>query len=377
MKLKNLFIAVLAVCACVSCAKDAEKGSAPSGKKDAKLSVKTVTTKASTGTSTDKNELPGEAKINDLTAFIFNEEGTELFAMQRKTAREGEEVDAVEGIETTSFENISLVLVANSPIGVLNDISTVAELQAKLANLSAQNQENLTMSSPVITTETYLYMGENYIGYGNEHQNMDNLSDPIVLTRIAARISLVGTKTKFAGTELEGRTVSIDSIYLANVKATSKYFSIQDWGSVETNTGLVYDAKAAGTTDRIAAGSTAVDYLHAAIGKEVSDNSPANQIIGSLYTFENTLEAMPTILIMRATLLANDSYKAETRYFPIVINPKGSTTANHELVKRNYVYKIRATITDKSFTNDPANAALDLKVTVAEWGVVNQDVDIE
>ena len=375
MKLRNLFIAFLVVCACASCAKDAEKGPGTPTNKDAKLSVKYIATKADTGTSGDKNELPGEAEINNLTAFLFNETGTELFAMQRQTARAGEELSGVDGIETSAFENISFVLVANTPEGVLNDVNTLAELQAKLAELSSQKQDNLTMSSPVITTQDPLLLGDNYIGYGEGYDNLDNLDEPIVLTRITSRISLVGTKTKFAGTELEGRTVSIDSIYLTNAKSTSKYVSVQDWGSVEAGTAFVYDAKAAGTAG-IAAGSTPVDYLNATVAKEVTDNSPADEILGSLYAFENTAASASTRLVLRVTLQADEYHDAETRFFsiPVKHNADGSGT---EMIKRNYVYKIYATITDKTFSNDPSDATLDVKITVAQWGVVNQNTEVE
>lgn len=376
MKLKNLFIALLVVCAMVSCAKDAEKGPGKPTDKLAKLSVKSVATKADTGTTADKNELPGEAKINNLTAFIFNEGGTELFGMQRQTAREGEDLIAVEEVATSSFENISFVLVANTPEGVLNDVNTLTELQAKLAELSSQVQGNLTMSSPVITTEDPLLLGENYIGYGDTYTNLDNLDEPVVLTRITSRISLVGTKTKFAGTELEGRTVTVDSIYLTNVKPSSKYISVQDWGSVEAGDAFVYDAKASGTTG-IAAGSTAVDYLHAAVDTEVSDHSPADAMLGSLYAFENTSSSVSTRLVVRVTLLADDAHVAETRYFSIPVKHNADDGSVTEKIKRNYVYKIYATITDKSFSNDPANATLDVKITVAQWGVVNQESEVD
>lgn len=375
MKLRNLLIAFLVIGACVSCAKDAEKGPGTPTNKDAKLSVKSIATKADTETSTDKNELPGEAKINNLTAFIFNENGTELFAMQRQAATGEETLNAVEEIETSAFENISFVLVANTPEGALNEVNTLAELQAELAALSTQEQENLAMSSPVITTVDPLLLGENYIGYGDEHDNLDNLDEPIVLTRIASRISLVGTKTKFAGTELEGRTVTIDSIYLTNAKPSSKYISVQDWGSVEAGAEFVYDAQAAGTAG-IASGSTPVDYLNAFVGKEISDDSSADEILGSLYAFENTVAASPTRLVMRVTLAADDYHDADTRYFsiPVKHNVDGGSS---EMIKRNYVYKIYATITDKTFPNDPSDATLDVKVTVAEWGVVNQNSEVE
>lgn len=79
MKLKNIFISVLAVLVCSACSED--DNSSKKDKADATLSVtvKTVgTAKTKAFHPNDENELDGEAKVNSLAVLIFDENGAEL-----------------------------------------------------------------------------------------------------------------------------------------------------------------------------------------------------------------------------------------------------------------------------------------------------------
>lgn len=53
------------------------------------------------------------------------------------------------------------------------------------------------MSSQVIVTKSALSEEDNYLGYTDlGDQNVDGISDPILLTRVAARIDLVNISTR-------------------------------------------------------------------------------------------------------------------------------------------------------------------------------------
>ena len=61
-----------------------------------------------------------------------------------------------------------------------------------MLDLSSQAQTNLTMSSQAIVTKSALTGDDNYLGYEDlGDQNIDGISDPILLTRVAARVDLV------------------------------------------------------------------------------------------------------------------------------------------------------------------------------------------
>ena len=81
----------------------------------------------------------------------------------------------------------------------MSNITSYAGLEAALCQLSSQEQDNLTMSSRVIETEESLVAGdENYIGYESiGKNNINGISTPLELTRLAARLDVVGIKTNF------------------------------------------------------------------------------------------------------------------------------------------------------------------------------------
>lgn len=78
----------------------------------------------------------------------------------------------------------------------------------------------------MIVTKSALSEEDNYLGYTDlGDQNVDGISDPILLTRVAARIDLVNVSTRFAGTPFAGREVRIDAVGIYNMKTKSYYFS--------------------------------------------------------------------------------------------------------------------------------------------------------
>lgn len=373
MILHKIFLFVSVSTLLASCAKD--DGPVTPPLEQARLSVGLQLRSPTESKATDDpNALPGESDIHDLSAYVFNSDGSTLIGYRRNDDPDPSML-AITDIET-SAERILLVVLANVPADLDETVGSYAGLQSRLAGLATQSQSSLTFSTQVIRSTQALEKGEdNLIGY-TAGTNVDNISSPLQLTRIAARVEMRNIETNFAGTPLEGKTVRIDHITLANVKSNSRYFSEADWGDVEAgaaNAALVYGAGASEAASSFAEGSHPVDYLGADFDRTVSDNSPWLSPAYSNYVFENSSsDASPTLLVVKATLVETN----QTRIFTSPVNRNGVQNGyDHNYVKRNYIYRLYVTFSGTSFESD--EASLDVRVEVAGWGFVHQTEEIK
>lgn len=372
MKLKNSALAGLMVLACMaSCSKDAQTPilDLPDARLSINIKAAAIGTKAS-----DSDALKGEANINNVAVVVFNESGSALLG-----APVWEEVSTESGsagiLNVPAKATIAkIVIVANTPKGVFNTVTSYTDMQSRLAELSAQSQTNLTMSSQVITSTTALSKNDNYLGYESMGAaNINGISSPLEITRLAARLELLRFDTRFVSSKLSGRSVRVDEIYIANEKTVSHYFSEGYWGAVVTAGHL---------------GNGAVF----AVGKDIADNTPLAGTLYQKYVMENDALEKPTQLIVKATLLESATNGAETKLFAATINADGIKKGyDHNYVKRNYIYRLTVTFTGNSFDGDhpltpveppeppvtPTEDLLDVQVTVVGWGPVSQDVVIE
>lgn len=336
--MKYIFYLGLALLMCAGCSKD-DSGSVKS-LPDAKITLQFKAAaangkvpKAVSKAGPDANELAGEANINNITAFVFNQDGSELLATPYYT----DDISASDGIVTIT--NIpakatmaQIILIANAGGNTFSSVATYSDLESMLCKLDDQSQTSLAMSTQVIETTKPLVVGdENYLGYTSMGENnINNISTPLELTRLAARLDVVNVRTNFTAPEFRGRTVTIESISVANRKTASRYFSREYWGSVMA-------------ADNIGNGETQTFNL------EVNNETSLAEVLLSDYVMENDGSEAPTELLIKATLSARSPYLAETRVFGAVINEKGSTAYGHNNIKRNYVYKIALSFGDNSF----------------------------
>jgi len=388
MKIRNILIAGLSLLAVVGCSNDDNGNSEtnnPSEMKSAKLNI---TVKASGPTSAtkadddDPNALAGEKNINNIQVITFNNDGSQILATPYYSnnvfSADGE--ITVTGIATKATKAV-IAIIANAPSGAFDDVTSYDGFKAKMAQLSDQSQSNLTMSAQIITATTSLTSGENYLGYSTQ-SNINNLNTPIELTRLAARIELVGATTNFSSkAALDGRTVRINSIQVINEKTASLFVSTTYWGPV-----LVADNYS----------NTAVNTF---TNLTFNANSPLVTTVYRQYVMENTNlnnplfdSTKPTQVVVNATLLATSDYQAETKSFVATINPNGLLQPwKHNYVKRNYIYRLSFTFGPNSFTGIPNSTPinpdpgpvpaetgdLDVQVQVVGWGPVNQNIIIE
>lgn len=227
------------------------------------------------------------------------------------------------------------------------------------------------MSAQVITSNDRLEEGDNYIGYSTQ-TNINNISSPLELTRLAARIELKSASTNFdTNNKLKGRTVRINSLYVSNRKTASRFASTAYWGAVMADGNL--------------GNSSAVT-----LGQDL----PLSGTSFRQYVMENTDSNNPTQLVVNATILATSNYQAETKEFAAIINENGVVLKGdpHKYVKRNYIYRLNITFGPNSFEGididdptppdpptppTPSTGDLSVSVEVVGWGPVNQEVVVK
>lgn len=375
MKLRNIIAVGLSLAALVSCSKDNEPVNV-SDLKDAKvnISLKPSVPGSSLKAGGDEYALDGETDINSITVLSFTADGSQTLVEPYWTDGMATSNDVTTVLSVPSKATNALIAVlANVPENAFSGVTSYAAFQDRLARLSDQSQNNLAMSAQVIAASASLAEGDNYIGYATQ-TNINNINTPLELTRLAARVELIGAATNFTSNPaLNGRTVRINSIYLANQKIASHFASTVYWGAVMADGNL-----GNGTTVTL------------------GQNLPVSGTPFRQYVMENTDSANPTQIVINATLLASPGYQAETKAFAATINENGVLIKGdpHKYVKRNYIYRLNVTFGSNSFEGitedeptppdpgpgpdpEPVTGYLDVQVEVVGWGPVSQDVEIE
>ncbi len=370
MKLKNIIAVGLSLVTLASCSKDSQPVDV-SDMKDAKVNISLkASAPGATKADGDDNALPGETNINNVAVLSFTADGSQIlvdpyWASVTSTGGEASVLNV-----PTKATNALIAVLANVPENAFSGVASYSDFQDRLAQLSDQSQSNLAMSAYVIAANASLVDGDNYIGYATQ-DNINGISSPLELTRLAARIELVGATTNFAtNARLNGRTVRINSIYIANQKTASRFASTVYWGAVMADGHL---------------GNSAASNL--------GQNLPVSGTPFRQYVMENTDSANPTQIVINATLLASTGYQAETKEFAATINENGVVLKGeaHKYVKRNYIYRLNISFGPNSFEGIeedepvpptpptppvPTTGELDVQVEVVGWGPVNQEVEI-
>ena len=104
----------------------------------------------------------------------------------------------------------------------------------------------------------------------------------------------------------------------------------------------------------------------------------ANSLTGTsyvIYVMENSDATTPTSIQIRASLVNASGNVAQTKTFISPINLNGVNQGyGHNLIKRNYVYRVWITFGENSFDLE---TTLNVRVEVVDWGNVYQDVVID
>ncbi|WP_436415762.1 fimbrial protein [Petrimonas sp.] len=397
MKIGKLFlIGVIALgLGLTACNSDDVPNTVKEGEK-ATVSIKITKTTAGTRMATDtyanvSERTVAESAIKKLDVFVFNGD-----AVDGHGTASGTNVLEVKDIAVTTGSR-TLVVVANATAD-MGTITSKAALLAKVAtDLSAQTLENGLLMTSEETAAFTIAAGKNYYGYsagqtpaGTEH----SVAAPVKLTRVPARVALVGATTAFEGS-YEKWTFTPEQVFLFNAKKQSKYFGTSLVAGTELLSGVdltPFDgALKPATWD---AGWTAA-YLQDAVANlsTISTDKPVYY-----YTFENDATVQPTVLSIKGKIKKADGSPATATEFPgaidaagytyysIVVNATrggytytGETVAHDGTIIRNTQYNISVTIKHlgKDDPTDPPTetAMLDVLVEVVPWVVVNQAVE--
>lgn len=366
-----------------------------SGEKDATISIKVFP--SSNGPSVravgdlsgdgllDKG-LAAESAIKSLEVWIFS--GDVLDGYKSSTTNEVTEIEAHIGTRT-------VVVVANAGIGQINSktalLGTLKELPADIAN------KGLIMTAEPF--EVTLEKGRNYWGYEGidvEGEHKYHQATPLAITRVNARVAIVSAV--LSTTDIPANQVPIFDalgdveVAMFNVPEKTMLFGTPlatdadylfgaKWPSPETTYEGAGDAAATATS----ALTNTVEGLPVVIGKApyyyVNESSVENKMFivlrARLYKDGDLVD--PTENPHLVGLYIDDEGYT---YYPVWVNGKdkgygygGNYTADGKVV-RNTQYNISLII--KGLGNptiDPVEKAwLDVKVQVAAWNVVNQNV---
>lgn len=427
MKLKNLFLASLAVCTMASCSKDDDGISGPQ-EVDAYISFAS-TTDVMVKASADPNDATGtgkEAKVQSLTAYVFDANGKYVISKHVSLAAnalagtkgedfstEGtgadESIKSIRGIHVkvenpktgaTSATKFKVVFLANmAPLSAttLNDLKAATTPSINTFNVSAVGASYLPMHAEVdVTNLTPSTDTEHIMNWYKSGSSWDisqkvaagsNVSHAgsiptgagaVTLTRSIARVQFTSLSANFTALQYQNLNFAIDSIYLANVRETATVVGTE-------NTKASYFRGGPDKFEIIqslidpTAGNTNSNLLEKYTGKTLSNaNSLDTKALGfDKYINVNSPTSIDqgyqTRLVITGTL-SDGSKPIGKKYFHIPLKmPKSSTGIGN--VDSNKFFKITATITGEGSPNPDEileNACIDFAVKVVNWVVIDQ-----
>lgn len=426
MKLKNLFLASLAVCTMASCSKDDDGISGPQ-EVDAYISFAS-TTDVMVKASADPNEKTGtgkEAKVQSLTAYVFDANEKYVISKHVSLAAnalagkkgedfstegtgEKESINSIRGIHVkvekpnsgaTSATKFKVVFLANmAPLSAttLNDLKAATTPSINTFNVSAVGASYLPMHAEVEvsgltpSTDTEHIMnwyksGSSWditqkVAAGNVSHtgNIPTGAGAVTLTRSIARVQFTSLSANFTALQYQNLNFAIDSIYLANVRETATVVGTE-------NTKASYFRGGPDKFEVIqklidpTAGNTNSNLLEKYTGKTLSNaNSLDTEALGfDKYINVNSPTSIDqgyqTRLVITGTL-SDGSKPIGKKYFHIPLKlPKSSAGIGN--VDSNKFFKITAIITGEGSPNPDEileNACIDFAVKVVNWVVIDQ-----
>lgn len=421
MKLRNLFLASLAVCTMASCSKDDDGISGPQ-EVDAYLSFASTTdvmTKASIDGGTDAGT-DKEAKIQSLTAYVFDESGKYVISKHVSlpdgtTESSGEDFDAKDGSITTikaihvkvakptgsatiSATKFQVLLLANMNELAPADLDALKnEKTAAITTFNEIGKSYLPMHSDVLTVTGLTPVKEETDGTKTHHLNWykDNSScvvsdtptdgthvttvpdgvGKVTMTRSISRVQFTSLKSNFTA-QYAGVTFEIDSIYLANVRNNATVMGEENTEADYFRGGPVEFAVIQGLIDPEATvdASFAKRYETPLVLPNESGELNATALGFDKYINANQPEYAErgylTRLLITGTLMDGDRELGK-KYFHIplkLVDDAGNVASNR-------FFKISATITGEGSPNPDEileNACINFNIEVADWKVVNQ-----
>lgn len=398
--MKPIYIApfLLALCLLASCSSgdDEPEVIVP---QDATLTLSvapgSVLTKSSPRATTAVETLAGEAKINNICAALFKEDGSLLTSSYVDYSLEEEESKTPDTIRISakSITNYTYVILVN--VGN-KSFSTLDKLKEETFALQDIRVNNQPMCSQFRKVE--LKPGANYIGSKEvftEASEEEFISkESIKVYRTASRIDFEKIGVKWSdsdATDLKKANARflLKRVYATQVKSHT-YLTDRDASnqSVEVKNGtpgLSYLDGKPDSNDYLetlnlydSAGKTNLIIIDNESSTDIAEINGGNP--WRCYVTENTEEGLklPTTLILKGDILpatGNDDPILKDRYFFVRLKDMKDTQERPlPGIIRNYVIRISATITGKGSGDETyrENASAIVTVTPDDWSVEYQ-----
>lgn len=448
MKFQN-YILVFASCLLVACSNDDDPVKTIEAEPDATLSLivdngDDASLRATKANSSMENI---DKNIYSLTLAVFNHGAYEdkdlgvLVALKTVEDKEGN-CGSVDDLKVHSGP-VDVLILGNLPKSTKLEIgkTRLSDVTGEILFANLKEEENqLTMGSAVhrvtIQSEKVNCMG--YADYQIDQKNREvsvkpgeisnkyvsvfqsQSSDPynvrIKMYRNVARIQLKSITFQPLAEYANQAELTINSLFVANVKSQTRLTSADEWGNVEWTAPAVnaesfwYCGKFADAEGVLKQGkATKYDLLsvdlhdksggkeeykdkivHLKPGQSCNSESREGGVIGkTFYVYENTEEQTNhTLLVLSGTYKYIPTYQTEPKilpvYYAVTVNKPGEGKLDggtvEPYIKRNYNYSVNVIIKapgSKDPYNPEVSANLSTSVEVLPWNVVIIDEEVE
>lgn len=397
MKPINIILTMLALALLASCSSDSSDEPKVIVPQDATLTLSvapgSVLTKSSPtkagaeGTTSDSPETKvGEARINNIFAALFKADNSLLTsAYVDYSTVNGETPDTIRisAKSDTPYTYVVLVNAGNQSSSTLDDLKT---LTYKLQDIKVDNQPMCSRFMEI----GKLKPGANYIGDTETFPNAPAdaafySKSPIQVYRTASRIDFEQIEVDWseadaADLKKANARFRLKRVFVTDVKASTYLVDQDNDNSVElpTTEAIYLNGREAGKTDYLASLDLfTADGNNAPVISLSDTYIPQNEAKKwQCYITENTEDATPTTILLKGDILPEkgDTPILSDRYFFIRLTKDNMTdTSGKKLqgVIRNYVVRIRATVTGKGSDDETYrdNAYATVRVTPDNWEV--------
>ena len=418
MKLRNLFLSTLVVCAFSACTKDDDGIQVPVEPVDASISFAT-TTLTQTKAVSDTEGKTKDTFVNELYAFIFKVPADEsnvanmtLVGWGKADTKDGQSVTTINHIiikvtpnstdETKASADVfKAVLVANPGKSFSTSYASLAALQEATLTNSIETypfskSPYLPMVSEVIDVKNIvpIIKGENGTTYNENWISGDgktvtkpsaddsNITKPqdagtIELIRLVARVQVEQIKSSIHDA-YPGSSFELTNLSLVNVRplatmvdgkgnATYEYVKGFESENYELSDGWIYPDFTGGLITDNYKKALSKEY-DVTFSKENVSWEPDDNIKFYSYAFPNSSGGFQTALLITGIFKRNATDRdGEVKNFRVILN-------DNEVI-RNNVYKLIITLTGEGSSNEDKielNAHVSAQIEVANWFVVDQ-----
>ena len=351
MKLRNIFLAGLAVCTMAGCSKDETTDYSQMGEVDAYVSfgvTAALQTKSTVGEG--GNEIEKEAKVQKLTALIFK--GTE---------------------NADSYAIGSVLPMVSKEIKI-----TGLRPNIKKEDGSTGWYENWVKDNGGVVTDATVSQEDPQTPPSNYTS-----ADHVVLTRLISRVQVESVKLKL--TAYPGASITLRKIALANVKIQSEFAEstgdyVRGYESEQYRPVQYWIAPNSTVNENY----ISADYaLTAGNGEEKTETFSENKFVK--YIFSNAkrtasnVDAAHTDGIYETGIILVVDFKnaagvVSTKHMRVLLKDNGTDDVPEVLM--NHVYKLNITITGEGSENEDdikLNAHVAATIDVAPWNVIEQN----